>query len=154
MDSRQKKFVALLVIIGLAYAALLWAGGRDAGDPSAEPPPWVEWLEGMLVEETPLAIEDMAGPCKKGDAFRVPHGRSCRIEVPPTQAAVRNGGLRLEEGRKAVLVLEQPATGTERHTLTPDLAVDLKVFDKGATITIDCEDGSRRGCVLRLQASG
>lgn len=158
MSSQQKKFLALLAVLGIAFTLVLLAGGRSRGDRSAGPPSWVKWLEGKLVDSSALGIKETEGECKVGDAFMVDQEETCEITIPARGVAVRSALLRLDEGQKVSLVLTQSATVPQRQTLLVDGAVELKVLEQDgeegadAKLELTCVRGNEQErCVLRLE---
>lgn len=149
-------FLALLVVLALAYFGVLSMGGN--GGQGTRSPKWLERLGDAMMTANALSMRQTSAPCKKGEVYLLFEGETCRVDIPAGDGAVRSGRLQLDLGRRLAIEMEQPGSVPQRQELRAGGdPVKLQVFDKGADLELRCIQGGgdrgRKRCEVRLAGS-
>ncbi len=153
MSRQQKMFLAVLVCVAVAFGLSLMLGGGQ-GD-AVRSPSWLEWAEGLLVDQSALSMRQTSAPCKKGEVYLLFEGETCRVEIGASEVPVRKALLRLDEGARVAIELRQKGTIPQRQELSPKGdTLDLSIFEKRTELVLRClvgaGDQGRRRCELSV----
>lgn len=153
MSRQQKTFLAVLVCIAVAFGLTLMLGGGPDG--AVRNPAWLEWMQGLLVDQSTLSIRQTSAPCKKGEVFLLFEGETCQVDIGDSEVPVRKALLKLDEGAQILFELKQGGSIPQRQRLGPKgSAAEISVFEKPSELLLRCLVGGgnegRRRCQLSV----
>jgi len=143
--------VVVLFIFAVACPHLGGSGGQAAEEA------WSKRLGRLFLGATPpLRLADIRWEdCPRADTLVVTS--SCRAHVRVSDRPVRGASLRLVEGALAEVVVE-PGAGSDalpgRIALVPGTPKPLRVFEKGATLTVRCLSAASGPCRVEVGPPG
>ncbi len=161
--SGPKILIAVLLLIGLLFAVVLYIGATRSDDKTfPEPPKWTTNLGTAMVSQQSLKIADLShvpASCLQQGGVVVPMGSACTFDIQQSFFAVRVVRLQLVQGVSARVTLTQEQTLDQQEQLpsaganaTPN--DDLKVYPGKANgrLVIECLDaGGTHECRLELK---
>ena len=149
--------VGLVLVVALFIFAVACPHLGGSGGPAGEEA-WSKRLGRLFLGATPpLRPADIRWEdCPRADTLVVTS--SCRGHVRVSDRPVRGASLRLVEGALAEVVVE-PGAGSEalpgRITLVPGgKPKELRVFQKGATLTVRCLSAASGPCRVEVGPPG
>lgn len=135
--------LVVLFVAGIGMGAARGGGGRG----SDRDPPWVQALDAAVVDglKRSLAPSDVSAGCldQARREFAIPANGTCEVRIPSSLYPVRALTLRLRQGPSAEVRLRQQGTVTDKRSLAPGGAVELRIYREGATVLLSCRTGCR-----------
>jgi hypothetical protein len=160
--SGPKILMAVLLLIGILFAVVLYIGATHSDDKTFQKPRWMTDLSTAMVSQQSLKIADLShapASCLQQGSLVVPMGGTCTFDIQQSVFVTRVVRLQLVQGVSARVTLTQEQTLDQQEQLpsaganaTPN--DDLKVYPGKANgrLVIECLDaGGTPECRLELK---
>ena len=153
----MKLFLVGLVLVVVLFTLAVACPHLGGSGGQAEEEVWSKRLGRLFLGATPpLRPADIRWEdCPRADTLVVTS--SCRGHVRVSDRPVRGASLRLVEGALAEVVVD-PGAGSDalpgRITLVPGKPKPLRVFEKGATLTVKCLSATSGPCRVEIGPPG